>query len=355
MAEAIFELAISFLRSQGRIRALSMYYFVKNVGRLVILFLGIVLTQIEFLGILIGVVVFQLALTLWIYVRDIYQRIGVNIRRQYFRWKETMSFSLPIVPYGLLIWGNNFVDRYLILHILDIKKLSIYAVAYSFAAITGLFYSILGYTLYPHMAKLWNQGDKESVKEILRKGLEYYLFFAVPSIAVLTILSKEIITIFSTVEYISDWTVVFWLAMGIGAFGLYQITCYLLLLLNKNLMILNISVVALVVNTGMNLMLIPRIGILGASVTTFLSNFMLAFWGIRTTKRCLPFAFPWRAIPHIVLRTVIMSVFLLVAAFYISINNFYTLFSAMILAGLMYGATDLLSKNSFLLSLAKNL
>jgi O-antigen/teichoic acid export membrane protein len=105
----------------------------------------------------------------------------------------------------------------------------------------------------------------------------------------------------------------------------------------------------------MNLMLIPRIGILGASVTTFLSNFMLAFWGIRTTKRCLPFAFPWRAIPHIVLRTVIMSVFLLVAAFYISINNFYTLFSAMILAGLMYGATDLLSKNSFLLSLAKNL
>jgi O-antigen/teichoic acid export membrane protein len=185
--------------------------------------------------------------------------------------------------------------------------------------------------------------------------LEYYLFFAVPSIAVLTILSKEIITIFSTVEYISDWTVVFWLAMGIGAFGLYQITCYLLLLLNKNLMILNISVVALVVNTGMNLMLIPRIGILGASVTTFLSNFMLAFWGIRTTKRCLPFAFPWRAIPHIVLRTVIMSVFLLVAAFYISINNFYTLFSAMILAGLMYGATDLLSKNSFLLSLAKNL
>lgn len=353
--EAIFELTTSFLRSQGRIRTLSIYYFVKNVGRLAVLFYGIFFTTIDFFVILIAVVVFQLALVLWIYIKDIYLEVGVNIRGRGYQWKEIMSFSLPIVPYALLIWGNNCVDRYLILHILEIKKVSIYAVAYSFAAITGLFYGILGYTLYPHMAKLWNEGNKAGAKEILRKGLEYYLFLAIPVIAVLTILSTEFIRIFSTAEYVSNWMIVFWLGMGIGTFGIYQITCYLLLLLNKSLLILNISAIAFVVNTAMNLILIPRIGILGAAITTFISNFILALWGVRTSKRYLPYGFPWRTALESVLKAAVMSAFLVVAMTYIKINNFYTLFSAVIFAVLIYGATDLLSKNSFLLKLAKNL
>jgi O-antigen/teichoic acid export membrane protein len=143
--------------------------------------------------------------------------------------------------------------------------------------------------------------------------------------------------------------------MGVGTFGLYQITCYLLWLLDKTILNLKISAVALVTNVLINMILIPKMGILGASVATFLSNIVLAFWTTAAGKKYFPYVFPWRATAKIVLATLMMSIFLLIILYYIEVNNLYKLLSAIIIAFSIYGSIDLLGKNSFLLQLVKTL
>jgi O-antigen/teichoic acid export membrane protein len=352
-ADALFELTIAFLWADKQIRLLSIYSFLKNGIRIGILALAILLFHIDLFHAIIFIVVVQFLLVICVYINHVFKKVGFSIWTRKVRWREIMLFSFPLIPYSVFIWTNNFVDRYFILHILNINRVSIYAVSYSLAAVIGVFYSVLGFTIYPHMAALWNEGDKIGASGVICKAIRYYFFFAVPSIAGLTILSAPIIKIVSTAEYFLSWQVIFWLCLGIAVFGLYELNVFAILLAKKTILNLKITAVALVVNVILNIIMIPRIGILGAAVSTCVSNSVLAFWTIAVSKRYLPYGFPWRDIAKIVLATTIMSLFLLTVTFNISINNFFTLGCIIVLGLGIYGSIDMLSKNSFLLELVR--
>jgi len=349
VTEVVFELLTAYLRAGQKIKLLSLYYVIKSAGRVGALAIGIAVFHVGLFEAVAFLVVLQFIFIMFIYVRDIQRKTGIKLIFTAWneRWKEIIHFSLPLVPLGVFLWINNFVDRYLILHILDIGQVGIYSVAYSLAAITAIFYSVLGYTMYPQLAKLWNIGDKAGAAELLRKGVGYYLFLLFPSIALLTILSAPLISMLSTSDYISSWMVVLGICVGIGILGLYQIYFYVTLLAKRTYLNFIIVVVAVLVNLFLNIVLIPRMGILGAAIATALSNSILAFWTMLISNKNLPCLFPWVDVVKIFMATCIMSVFLLAAKYYIVINNLWILMVIVIIAGLTYLAVDLLNKNSF--------
>jgi O-antigen/teichoic acid export membrane protein len=355
ISEAIFELVAAFLRAQNKIILLSFYYFIKSSLKISILAIGLLALHIELYQTILGMIAMQVVLIIFIYVKDILMKVGLSISIWNIRWKTIMFFSLPLVPYSMLIWANNFVDRYVILHLLDIKQVSIYAVAYSFAAIVGLFYSVIGFTLYPYLAKLWNEGDKIGAAKTLKKAMEYYLFCVIPFIALISVLSDPIIKIFSKSDYLSNWLVIFCLGVGIGVFGLYQLNIYSTLLANKTFLNVKLSAVSLSVNVLLNIILVPIIGILGASIATLLSNSVLALWIIRIGKQYLPYIFPWKLTIKIIMATFIMSSILLVVKEYVEISNLWILIFFIALGSGIYGTIDLLNKYSLLIRLRRNL
>jgi O-antigen/teichoic acid export membrane protein len=354
-AQVLFEMAIAFLRARTEIRLLSMYYLLKNGGRIGILAIGILLLHLNLFYTIIFIVISQLLLIFFIYIKNIYMKIGFYFAIRNIRWKEIMFFSFPLIPYAFFIWVNNFVDRYLILHILNINQVAVYAVSYSLAGLIGLFNGILGFTLYPHMAHLWNEGKRDGAAEILSKAIAYYLFFTIPSIAILAILSTPIITIVSAAEYIANWQVVFWLGIGVGMFGFYELHVLSILLANKTSLTLKISAAALIVNIILNIIMIPKIGILGAAISTSISNTILACWTILIGRKYIPYSFPWRAFAKTGFSTVVIALFLVSVRRYFEIDNIYMLASAIISAAIIYGLVDLLSRRSLLLQLMRNL
>lgn len=355
ISEALFELIAAFLRAQKKIILLSFYYFLKTSLRISILAIGLLIFHVGLFQTIFGILVIQAFLIIFIYVKDILKKVGLSISIGGIPWKQIIFFSLPLVPYSILIWANNFVDRYLILHILDIKQVSIYAVAYSLAAIVGLFYSVIGFTLYPYLAKLWNEGDKIGAAKTLKKAMEYYLFCVIPFIALISVLSDPIIKIFSKSDYLSNWQVIFWLGIGIGIFGLYQLNIYSTLLADKTLLNLKLSAISLFTNVLLNVLLIPNVGILGAAFATFISNSILTFWIIKVGKKYLPYIFPWRSTIKIILATLVMTFILLITKQYVIINNLWTLILITSLGMGIYGTIDLLNKNSLLLRFARNI
>jgi len=356
LADVSFELILSFLRAQKKIQTLSVYYFLKNAGRVIVLALGILLFHFSFFYTVTSIVILQLGLIVFMYVKDIFNKVGFNLYFKKVPWKKIICFSLPLVPYTLTIWGNNFADRYFILHILNIKQVSIYAVAYSLAAIIAVLYGIIGFILYPHLTELWNKGDKKGVVDMFNKAIGYYLFFVFPLIAILTIFSNPIIRVLSTSSYLSGWQIIFWLALGISIFGLYQLNILPMLLENKTLLIFIISIAALMMNVVLNIIMIPRIGILGAAIATFISNATLAFLTIiSNAKRISFYTFPWKTVFKIMSATSIMCLLLFTIRHYADSNNFWRLLSAVVLGIVIYGAIDLMGKNSFLRQLKANL
>lgn len=338
LAEALFELMVAFLRARGEMRTVSRYYYLKNVLRIGILAAGVLVFRLELLTTVEMIIFSELLLVMFIYGKEIVVKFGfatpdlsLNVQ-----WKEILRFSIPLVPYGVLMWGNSFLDRYFILHFLDIAQLSIYAVAYSLAAIVSIIYSVVSFTLFPHMAKLWNEGDKDEATKVLRKGFEYYLTIATPSVAVLTVLHEPILEVFSTSAYVSSWQVVFWLAIGIGVFGIYQLASITILLTNRTRLNLGISAVAVLGNAILNWFLIPLTGILGPAIATAASNGVLLLLTILAGRRFIPISFPWGASFIMTMATIPMLIVLIMYQRLTSLTGFWLLVSSSILAVITY-------------------
>lgn len=348
--EALFELLVGYLRSSQKIKILSIYYVIKSILRIGAFALGLMVFHLGLYDMLIILILLQFVFVIVIYFKDILGLSTLRFEATFWRRRsrELTLFALPLVPLSVVTWGNNFVDRYLVLHFMDIKQVGIYSVAYSLAALVGLFYSVLGFTLYPRLAQLWNNEGKSDISALLQKSMGYYLFLLIPSIALLTILNQSIIDIFTTKEYLSNWVVVFSLSSGIGLFGFYQIFFYITLLSGKSFVNLIIMAVSVIANIVFNLVFIPRIGIAGAALATALSNGILAAWTIGISRNDVVIKFPWTDMGRILFFTSIISAFLLFARSHINIQSAWSLGAVAISAGAIYLGMDVMSKNSLI-------
>lgn len=335
--EALFELTIAFLRSAQQITRLSLYYTVKNLGRLVLMAGGLVLFQVDLYDAILWVGLWQAGLVGFIYVKDIFtQTIPVALSETLAHMKSLLAFSLPLVPLGIMLWGNSFLDRYLILHFLGLEQVGIYAVTYSLAATIAVLYSVLGFTLYPELTRLWNSDDKTRAGELVKTGVGYYLLFLIPAIAILTMLGEEIIAVLATKRYLSHWLTMLLIAGGIGLYGLYQIHLYLVLLAKKTLQNLLIVGGSLALNFVLNLMFLSILGLTGAAMAILLSNGFLAGCTIMLSRKAVPILFPWMQMGKMLIAVAIMTALLLVAKQSIPLNNFWGLLFTIVIAGTVY-------------------
>lgn len=323
--EALFELTAGVLRARRAIRTVSVYYFVKNVMRVGALAVALLVLRLDLLRALVWMILLQLVLVGFVYGRDILKVVGWPRDVRDAPWKAILSFSLPLVPYSVLIWGNNFLDRYLLLHLLGIGQVSVYAVAYSLAAIGGLVYAVLGFVLYPYLADRWNQDDRRGAGEVLHRATQHYVTLLVPFVAMLTILGASITRVVATGAYLSSWSVLGLLGIGIGLFGFYQLNLYSTLLAGRMLANFGIVLVSIASNLALNVGLIPPLGLLGAAIATVVSNGILAFSTMALGRRSLPYVFPWRGLARVLLATVTMSLFLLAATSVLDVDRLWML------------------------------
>lgn len=337
--EALFELMVAFLRASQQITRLSVYYTVKNAGRLVLMVMGLVVFRVDLYSATLWIALWQAALLSFIYGKDIFVR-GVSFRlpEALSQVKPLMVFSMPLVPLGVLLWGNSYLDRYLILHLLDLDQVAVYAVTYSLAATTAVLYSVMGFTLYPELAKLWSEGDKERVGELVGTGVSYYLLFLIPSIAVLTLLGENIITVFATKDYVLYWPVMLMVALGLGLYGVYQIYLYVVLLEKKTALNLLTVGAGMALNLSLNVALLNTLGLAGAGLAIMLSNGLLAWSTVTISRTAAPTRFPWLQTSKMLIATVMMSGLLLLAKHYLSLNTLWSLLPTIVIAGGVYMA-----------------
>jgi O-antigen/teichoic acid export membrane protein len=108
------------------------------------------------------------------------------------------------------------------------------------------------------------------------------------------------------------------------------------LLAKKTLQNLLIVGGSLALNFVLNLMFLSILGLTGAAMAILLSNGFLAGCTIMLSRKAVPILFPWMQVGKMLIAVAIMTVLLLVAKQSISLNNFWGLFFAIVIAGTVY-------------------
>jgi len=126
-------------------------------------------------------------------------RIGFSVPR-FQRMRQYIAFALPTVPGNIAAWVVLASDRYLIHFFLGLVFVGYYAPASTIGGFLILLVSPLAFVLPAALSKLADEHGLEQAQKYLTRLFKWFLLIAVPSVFGLTVLSKQILTIFTTPE-----------------------------------------------------------------------------------------------------------------------------------------------------------
>jgi O-antigen/teichoic acid export membrane protein len=291
--EAAFSILASYIRARGWLTGFAILRVGLAVGKLVIIiymaYSGYTLETV--ILVLVALESLFIVIILAIIIKDI------GIPQPNFKGLSVfLAFSLPQVPAGVLMWIISASDRFFITHFLNLSETGIYS---SSRLLGGgaieLFFSPIGYVLLPTLSRLWEEGRHSAVKTYLQYSTKLFLTLAIPVSTGLFFISQPLLRIFTTSEFMSSAGLVVLVAAGSIFLGIFNINEAIVLLIKKTKWFPPIILAASATSAGMNILLIPRIGILGSAISSIAAYFVLAaivsIWARKIIKYGIDFVY----------------------------------------------------------------
>lgn len=246
--------------------------------------------------------------------------------------KEYLQFSLPLTPNSLVRWITESSDRYMVTYFLGLRSVGVYSAACSIGSLIQLFVSSLQLILLPELSKLFDENKMDEVRIYMSHSLRYFLLISIPAVFGLSALAKPLLGILTTDDFLSGWVVIPIIAFSGLLAGIFQIFVNTMLLIKQTKTTTYINIVAAVSNVLINLLLIPSIGIVGASLSTLFSYFLMAVLCMHISLKHFKLDFYLHDIAKSVLSSVVMYLF----ASYFAISSIIELFEIAGIGVLIY-------------------
>jgi O-antigen/teichoic acid export membrane protein len=127
------------------------------------------------------------------------------------------------------------------------------------------------------LSRHYDENSIADVRTILTYSLKYYIGIALPCVFAVSVLSKPILLLLTTQQIATNgYLVTPFVAAGTALFGVYAVLVQIIALKKKTAIMGTIWLLCAALNFGLNLVLIPYLGLIGAALTTFLA-FLFAF------------------------------------------------------------------------------
>ncbi len=185
--------------------------------------------------------------------------------------RKMLSFSLPLIPSTLSVLVWNYVDRFLIRHYLSLAEVGIYGIGMRFASISALMLAGMNIALTPI---IYANYQKEETRENLSQLFSILILGVSLLIVGVTIFAKEILFVMTSESFYSAASVIPMLMAGVVLSRLYNFAPGIFIA-KKTYLVVVVNVAASALSLGSNLLLIPRIGLMGASLTNVITGIVI--------------------------------------------------------------------------------
>lgn len=224
------------------------------------------------------------------------------------RVREYLNFGIPIIPSDLGSWLITSGDRYVIGYILGAASVGIYSVSYSIGSITYLLSRILLFVLPPALSGLYDRGRIDEVKVHLSYSLKYLLAIAIPFTFGAAILSKPVLTLFSTSDIANEgYLITPIIALSTLVLASLDLSGQILVLVKKTRILGTIWIIGGLINLVLNILIVPHLGIMGAAISTLVAYTLIGGLVAYYSFRQFSFSIDWRFIIKSLIASGIMS------------------------------------------------
>jgi O-antigen/teichoic acid export membrane protein len=194
-----------------------------------------------------------------------------------FKWgtlKSALIFSIPLMPHFVAHWILSVSDRMILESYVGLAQLGLYSLGYQF----GQGFQVIVTGINNAMIPLFGRASREKSERLkLPDVITYYLFIVITLALILALIGGEIVLLLFPSNYDGAVPVVPWIILGFLAFAVYLIPMnYLSMTRGETKYIPLSTLTAALLNLVLNLVFIPKFGIMAAAVNTAVGYGILA-------------------------------------------------------------------------------
>lgn len=195
-----------------------------------------------------------------------------------------LRYAMPLVPVGLLQLLLHQADRRIVLELLGQQQAGVYGFGYKIASlVTNVVLGPFIVTWQPWIFGVEDPGERARL--VARVSTYAVLAIGVSSLAVILFGHQAAALLAGNPSFLAAYRVIPFLATGYVFWALYNVTQTPLFLAKRTLPLVFVNGIAVGLNVGLNLWLIPPFGIVGAALATLLTFAALAGMGMLASRR----------------------------------------------------------------------
>ena len=186
--------------------------------------------------------------------------------------KKAIKFGMPLVFADLMVTLVASSDRFAIQYFLGPEAVATYSVAYDISDYVAIiFASPLQLAILPIVYSLWSDEGKEATREFLNKAVNMSLVIVIAMVVGFGIVGPDVVTTLASDKYIDSGKLIPFVACGVIMGSIHFLLFTGLLLQEKTAVITALNASAAATNLVLNILFVPRFGIVGAAYATILT------------------------------------------------------------------------------------
>jgi O-antigen/teichoic acid export membrane protein len=286
--EIYIQAAYTYIRVRQRSHVLMIVSVVRLVMQLGLNILFIVYYKMGVLGILLGTLISNFVLVLFL-VPYVLRETGLGFSRE--KLFEMIKFGLPLIPSNIMSYIVNVSDRYFLNAFTNLSTTGIYTLGYRFGILVNEFVaSPFGQIWMPRRFEYFQKEDSERI------FARIFTYFCLASFFVglgISVLTKDVIRIISDQAYWNAYKVVPIIIMSyiIASFQMHFNIGILIKKKTKYIMYINVATA--ITNLVLNYFLIKQYDIWGAAYATIISFVLKISLFYIISNRLVKIAIEW--------------------------------------------------------------
>ena len=210
----------------------------------------------------------------------------------------------PLVAYGVPVMLAELTavlletgDRYVIQAYMGSEPLGQYAAAVNICMyLEWVLILSLQSAIVPHYVKLYEEKGRDATLKFLNGAFDLYVAVAMGVFVVFCIAAPQLVIFLAGEKYRAGLLVIPWFAAGYVLVGAICIAGAGVYIDKRTSVLVKWTVIAFVLNLILNLIAIPKYGLIAAALATFFAMCIRSIGVYKDAARTLPVAMPWKTL-----------------------------------------------------------
>ncbi|MDP2730993.1 MAG: oligosaccharide flippase family protein [Dehalococcoidales bacterium] len=190
-----------------------------------------------------------------------------------FDWKKLLSFSAPATGFAVAFFLLVSLDLFAV-KAMGIGEIEVgyYTSATTVSRAPYYLFSGLAMSLFPSISRSTSTNNADLTASYIRQSMRYMLMLLVPSVLLISVTSKDLLSLVYSSRYIDAAVPLSVLSFGLGFLTIFFVLSHMIMGRGKPGVVLFMALILVAMDIGLNILLIPTYGLTGAAWATTITG-----------------------------------------------------------------------------------